>query len=161
MFGGMSDFDLDPASFRDIRDHGVPSTKGTYGRSQWDNLGSLADLPKAEVVDPDTGEPISSGFGAKVAEFGKGVTPGGVKTLFESVAGAVGTAQAQKQTAYLDQLRALQAKQAQQRAAYQAKMQQYGPTQFLPSLTSKYGVLLIVGVITLIGGLVLLSRRKR
>lgn len=85
-----------------------------------------------------------------------------VAAAFKTASDALQAAQAQKDMAAVQKLQEIQSRLARQSESYKARLERYGePILVLPSPTSKWGVLLIVGIVTLIGGLALRSRRKK
>lgn len=155
---GETDFDLDPYTLEEFPNRftgrmgglAQPVSQG-YGappRMPWSPGYTLEDATRSSAP--------SSGWSSKIP----GLTAGGITSLFKSIQGAIGTTQGASSAQQLTKMQAEYNKQAQRQANSQMVMSQLQPVQYAPSALSKYGVLLIVGAVLLVGGIVL-YRRKR
>jgi hypothetical protein len=157
---GETDFDLDPYTLEEFPNRftgrmgglAQPVSQG-YGappRMPWSPGYTLEDATRYSAP------PTNAWYAKKIP----GLTAGGITSLFKSIQGAIGTAQGASSAQQLTKMQAEYNKQAQQQANSQMVMSQFQPVQYAPSALSKYGVLLIVGAVLLVGGIVL-YRRKR
>jgi hypothetical protein len=149
---GETDFDLDPYTLEEFPNRFTGRMGGLAQPSMMVNPTVLQAAQQAATLPP----PTNAWYAKKIP----GLTAGGITSLFKSIQGAIGTAQGASSAQQLTKMQAEYNKQAQQQANSQMVMSQFQPVQYAPSALSKYGVLLIVGAVLLVGGIVL-YRRKR